>query len=292
MKKAMLIGAALTALVAPALHAQRTYGPVGGAGQPFNDDCDVAQVRVYAGWWVDGVQLICRDGTPTPHRGGTGGTMHVFELQPGESIRAISGAAFGEHGPYIYALQFHTDRRDSPLFGNAGPSKGRDAYRFDVPEGSEFLGLSGRSSDYLNAIGIRTSERSQYDIPKPDAEPQVFYIWVKTGTTSGAGTDANIHIEIRGSAATGEVRLDKPNYDDFERGDLDLYQSVPMRIGTIDAIMLKSDGSGAGADWYVEWVCVGTDPNPNESCRDDQKYIFNRWLNGRVQTNWIERPRR
>ena len=130
--------------------APTSLGPAGGAGgAPFSDSCDIGEIRVRAGAWIDAVQVVCRDGRALPNRGGSGGSVVSFALQPGEQLRAISGSTHGGDGDFVYSLQLHTDRRSSSVYG--GP--GTRPFRLEAPPGTWVIGLTGRAGAYLDAIG-------------------------------------------------------------------------------------------------------------------------------------------
>lgn len=141
--------------------AQVLVGPAGVPDGPtFLDTCEggVSGFTVRAGWWVDGIQVHCRGtgGTMTSHsaRGGGGGGVGTFMLQPGERLTAVSGTFTGPAGPYLYAIQFHTDRQSSPVFGHGGDDRGRQAFRLEVPQGMELRGLQVRAAEYLHAVAL------------------------------------------------------------------------------------------------------------------------------------------
>lgn len=153
----VLSGAALLSPIGSV--AAQQLGPVGpGGGMSFSDVCgDVFQIRVREGYWIDAIQLVC--GYPAgprawPSRGGTGGGESVFQLEPGERILAVSGSAFGTDGGSVYSVQFHTDRRSSPVYGHHGPSRGQQEFRFDVPAGARFQGLVGQYGEFLGSLGV------------------------------------------------------------------------------------------------------------------------------------------
>jgi hypothetical protein len=135
-------------------------GPAGSAeGASFNDACDIAQIRLNAGWWIDGVQIVCRDGSAMPLRGGAGGAATAFVLEPGEQLRGMSGSSHGSHGAYVYSLQFHTDRRSSPVYGNGNSTdQGTRPFRLQVPTGARASGLNGSAGQYLHSIGLIVGE--------------------------------------------------------------------------------------------------------------------------------------
>ncbi|HYJ79782.1 MAG TPA: jacalin-like lectin [Longimicrobiaceae bacterium] len=131
--------------------------PTGAAQQGFVDACALSGFRINAGWWIDGMQVACADGAQLAWRGGTGGGQNVFSLMPGERIVAISGLAGGNSGPHLYALQIHTDRRSSPVYGNGGAPQGdpgRVPFRLNVPQGYTLVGITGRTSQFLLSIGL------------------------------------------------------------------------------------------------------------------------------------------
>jgi len=122
----------------------------------FSDQCrDIAEIRVRSGWWIDAVQLVCHDGMRNL-RGGYGGGEHRFRLWPGEYVVGISGRRGGPAGDYIYALQFHTNLRSSPIFGAAGPDRGWEPFRVFARPGERIIGFSGLSGRYLRHIAVAT----------------------------------------------------------------------------------------------------------------------------------------
>jgi len=148
-----------------ALPPPTQLGPAGGkdGGEAFTDLCEnVVAVHVRAGWFIDAIQLVCLgpDGTPisSPRRGGAGGGESIFELQVGEHITGVSGSAMGPDAPFVFSVQFQTNRRSSPVYGNQGPTKGQEPFTFTVPAGGRFRGLFGRSGQFLIALGALVSQ--------------------------------------------------------------------------------------------------------------------------------------
>jgi len=126
-------------------------GFVGAAvGAAWISQCDrrpesVAGVRVYASEIIHAVGLFCRDMdlnvVPADFEGRSIGTLHRFMLEKDERIIAVSGAYDGVRGPlFVTALQFHTSRRSSPVYGNL--AAGQIPFRFDVPAGFSFNGVA------------------------------------------------------------------------------------------------------------------------------------------------------
>lgn len=110
-------------------------------------------VRVRSGGGVDAIQVVYRLGTTRivdgKHHGGTGGFPKEFQLLAGERITAISGQVRGTIG----AIQFHTNRRTSPVYGT--PTKDGKPFTLELPPGAKFAGFSSRFGRYLDAVGLR-----------------------------------------------------------------------------------------------------------------------------------------
>jgi lipoxygenase homology domain-containing protein 1 len=102
-------------------------------------------------------------------------------------------------------------------------------------------------------------------------------VTVKTGTESGAGTDANVFIRIYGSnGSTGDLRLNGLiSGNAFENGDSDL---VTLRnqtdIGEITGVDVWHDNMYAGAAWFLESISISI---PG---RASKTYSFREWLEG------------
>lgn len=95
-----------------------------------------------------------------------------------------------------------------------------------------------------------------------------FVVKIKTMDKLFAGTDDDVMFGIvTKSGATQEWLLDKPLYDDFERGDLDDYH-VYLKDGSIKPsdikkIYIRKDSRNtASPDWDCEWVQVELNGKP------------------------------
>ncbi|KAF5835852.1 hypothetical protein DUNSADRAFT_6785 [Dunaliella salina] len=115
-------------------------------------------------------------------------------------------------------------------------------------------------------------------VPVRVMEPHIPYrISVKTSDIAGAGTDANVLINVFGIkdgkvATTGRQHLDKAG-NDFERGQIDEYSISCRDVGAITHIEIRSCGTGFGAAWHLEKVTV------TDQFRD-MTYVFpcGQWL--------------
>ncbi len=96
-----------------------------------------------------------------------------------------------------------------------------------------------------------------------------------TSNIKGAGTDANVFIEIHGiKASSARLKLDNKNIkDQFESGKVDKFDVNLPDIGEPKRIKIGHDNKGSFAGWHLEKVVLENNLNGN-------KYLFNcnRWL--------------
>eukprot|EP01123_Difflugia_compressa_P005057 TRINITY_DN1661_c0_g1_i1.p1 TRINITY_DN1661_c0_g1~~TRINITY_DN1661_c0_g1_i1.p1 ORF type:complete len:960 (-),score=248.52 TRINITY_DN1661_c0_g1_i1:25-2904(-) len=87
--------------------------------------------------------------------------------------------------------------------------------------------------------------------------PMVSYkVSVTTGDRRGAGTDANVFITLFGSEGdSGERQLEKPG-NNFERNKTDIFGLECVALGELQRIIIRHDGSGVGAGWFLDKVVV------------------------------------
>lgn len=70
----------------------------------------------------------------------------------------------------------------------------------------------------------------------------------------GAGTDANVFIELYGDkGAMGERRLDT-NANNFERGARDVFKFKATNVGDVQKVAIRHDNAGLAADWHCQQV--------------------------------------
>jgi hypothetical protein len=99
----------------------------------------------------------------------------------------------------------------------------------------------------------------------------LYYLEIKTGTESGAGTDANIFVTLVGDkGTTREERLNSHiSGDAFENGNLDKAVLDLDDVGTIRDLLLRSDDTGSRSAWYPEYIRVG---------KIDTFFAINQWI--------------
>ena len=137
--------------------ANLVLGPSGGnGGHEFEDytipaGAKVQEIRVNAGFYVDGLQIICVDAGGTvielPHLGGKSGFRHTISLDADEYLTGISGRS----GRYIDSIRFHTNKRVTDSIGGRG---GENEFHFEAAANAEVAGLFGRADWYMDQLGV------------------------------------------------------------------------------------------------------------------------------------------
>ncbi|XP_070796966.1 polyunsaturated fatty acid 5-lipoxygenase isoform X3 [Pituophis catenifer annectens] len=87
-----------------------------------------------------------------------------------------------------------------------------------------------------------------------------YLVTVATGNQWFAGTDDYIYLTLVGLAGTSERHLlDKPFYNDFERGATDTYEvTVTEDLGEIQLIKIEKRKYWFPDDWYLKYITVKT----------------------------------
>uniref|UniRef100_A0A8D0DE08 Lipoxygenase homology PLAT domains 1 n=1 Tax=Sander lucioperca TaxID=283035 RepID=A0A8D0DE08_SANLU len=108
-----------------------------------------------------------------------------------------------------------------------------------------------------------------------DLEVNTYEVCVFTGDTLGAGTDANVFINIYGeNGDTGERNLkNSDNLNKFERGQEDVFIVTAIDLGPLKKLRIRHDNSQSYSTWYLDRVEI-------VDTKDDTTYYFpcNRWL--------------
>ncbi|XP_033890281.3 lipoxygenase homology domain-containing protein 1-like [Acipenser ruthenus] len=108
-----------------------------------------------------------------------------------------------------------------------------------------------------------------------DLEENTYEVHVFTGSVLGAGTDANVYINVYGEMGdTGERHLKKSNnLNKFEKGQEDIFTIPATDLGLLKKLRIRHDNSQAQAAWFLDRVEI-------IDGKDDTTYYFpcERWL--------------
>jgi len=113
----------------------------------------------------------------------------------------------------------------------------------------------------------------------------VYTAYIRTGSIWKGGTDSIISLTLFDTNGYGIAisnleswgGLMGPNYDYFERGNLDIFSGRgPCLTGPVCAMNLTSDGTGSGHGWYCNYIEV-TPTGPHMGCAQKQ-FTVEQWL--------------
>ncbi|XP_054895001.1 lipoxygenase homology domain-containing protein 1 [Poeciliopsis prolifica] len=108
-----------------------------------------------------------------------------------------------------------------------------------------------------------------------DLEVNTYEVCVFTGDTMGAGTDANVYVNIYGeNGDTGERLLsNSDNLNKFERGQEDVFIVTAIDLLTLKKLRIRHDNTQPHSSWYLDRVEI-------VDTKEDITYYFpcNRWL--------------
>uniref|UniRef100_A0A8C7UMW7 Arachidonate 5-lipoxygenase a n=1 Tax=Oncorhynchus mykiss TaxID=8022 RepID=A0A8C7UMW7_ONCMY len=101
-----------------------------------------------------------------------------------------------------------------------------------------------------------------------------YTVTVATGSQWFAGTDDYIYITLVGTEGCSErTLLDKPLYNDFERGAVDSYDvTVGENLGEMELVKVEKNKYWVHDDWYCKYITVKTPSG------DYVEYPCFRWL--------------
>ncbi|WIA17082.1 hypothetical protein OEZ85_013981 [Tetradesmus obliquus] len=94
---------------------------------------------------------------------------------------------------------------------------------------------------------------------RPDEGQLPYVIKVFTSDVKGAGTDANISVNVMGLKGHSGWQQLRARQDSFERGQEDCFTLKLPDLGPLTHLALKSDGAGEGPAWHLDkpvWFVV------------------------------------
>jgi len=111
-----------------------------------------------------------------------------------------------------------------------------------------------------------------------------YRISTSTGSTKGAGTDANVFISIVGSLGKVDRYKLESSKSNFERGKLDSFGLKTLDLGEITKVTIGHDGKGFGDGWFLDKVFI-----TNEVTSKRWVFPCNQWLDKSEGDKKIER---
>src|SRR5665648_105801 len=133
----------------------------------------------------------------------------------------------------------------------------------------------GKGGEDSESVSITVTEPSNGGNDNDNIGEINYRIEITTGTRIAAGTDANVYITIydKDGHDSGEILLDDPGVNDFERGDTNTFSVTAINIEDLDYIIVRHDSTGDYPGWYVDEIQVS-----NEEINQEWNFFPDQWL--------------
>ncbi|MDN9012880.1 PLAT/LH2 domain-containing protein [Brevibacillus laterosporus] len=110
----------------------------------------------------------------------------------------------------------------------------------------------------LAGQSVYASDTAQNSNNQDVVTAYIYALTITTADVEDAGTNSNIYAQLIGTGGSSpQVLLDRPGYNDFERGATDTYYiSADQNLGTITSIKMYTDGTGYKPGWFPTFFKV------------------------------------
>ena len=130
--------------------------------------------------------------------------------------------------------------------------------------------------DWLDStVGDGQTSRTLFPQGVKDVKSRMcrYKVDVFTSDIRGAGTDANVSIELFGEASSSGRRPLETSRNNFERGREDTFFIDTVELGELRRVDIGHDNAGIGGGWHLAQVCV-----TNENSGDYTSFPCDQWL--------------
>uniref|UniRef100_A0A383W527 PLAT domain-containing protein n=1 Tax=Tetradesmus obliquus TaxID=3088 RepID=A0A383W527_TETOB len=108
-----------------------------------------------------------------------------------------------------------------------------------------------------------------------DEKPLQYEVVVYTSDVRGAGTDADISIELHGEKGSSPALRLETSANNFERGQRDTFCVAAADLGALSHVVVAKQGGGLAGDWHLQMVEV-----LHPGLQQRFQFPFNDWLKG------------
>ena len=110
-----------------------------------------------------------------------------------------------------------------------------------------------------------------------------YVVSVTTADCKGAGTDANVFVELLGANGNSGRRPLSTSRNNFERGKKDVFFLEMPDLGELSAIKIGHDNAGMGPGWCLDRVIVSDEDAPGEAT------VFDASVKGKPGGRWLDK---
>lgn len=117
--------------------------------------------------------------------------------------------------------------------------------------------------------------------PPAETEKLTYAIHVYTSDERGAGTSADVYVDIKGSeGSTGRRELSASN-DSFQRGSTDTFRIETAFLGDLEAVHIGHSDKGAFSGWHLDKVIVECESANSEGQSKRAVFPHRGWLSSK-----------
>jgi len=112
------------------------------------------------------------------------------------------------------------------------------------------------------------------DALSPEEHSSEYVILVQTSDRDGAGTDANVWVELLNESrrTTGRNNLSQAGINNFEKGKLNTFTFRALDVGALKWVIVGHDNAGDKPGWHWAWLKVKKGDEP------PLEVLWNKWL--------------
>jgi len=172
------------------------------------------------------------------------------------------------------------DYEDMTYYGDCRDSSNPDDLGYYSAWTKDDFYASSENFQNWMQFGVGGSYAGMYPFfPIVWAIPTDYEITTVTGDVKNAGSSPNVYITLYGDkspifgGSTGQIALDDPDRNDFERGNSDLFKITAQDVGAVSCMEIRHDNSGEKPGWFLHEVVV-------RNLNSDKIYTFtvDQWL--------------
>jgi len=216
-----------------------------------------------------------------------------YDYESGHHPRVY--VAEGKHAAYMSPWECHNSSGESPTFAGLGYFEDCDGGErftpalpaehnvgeadrplmdtFAVPGGRRPEAVWGRQQRFCGGYNVFSPDAVRtvftvalfVKVPSPTCAGPIGDKWIGkpverriqvwTPDLEGAGTDANVYIDLYGTEGSARfVTLSSDTTDPFERGKRSVFDIHTMDLGHIESVCVYHDNSGDRPGWAVGWI--------------------------------------
>ena len=229
----------------------------------------ITKIEIWAGKYVDGIEVTYGDGRKIPpvHHGGYGGEKHVLNLKPGDVITQVKGRA----AKYVDQICFYVNGNESnTCYGRTGG----DPFAFSA-SGLPLRSFKGRSDTLIDQLAFAFGNQTKIDtksikFDQAELDNQV----------AGAKTGSVEQTVVNNSGIKQKITYSKTNtltHATSMSWKNEVGETLSHQLGTKIAFVAGNATKQVGFELSYTFTKTNSITTTNEQSRTDQDSESNGW---------------